>query len=76
MQTETPRRETIRSRTTMSYAFEGALQPYLGLSVDMVPPLAREVVSALRNGYRTRPTWTVSKRTEPVAKRRRKGARK
>lgn len=77
MQTETAtRRETIRSRTSMSYAFEAALQPYLHVASDAASELAVMVAGAVVNGYRTRPAWTVSKRAEAPTKGRRKGARR
>lgn len=65
MQRDNNGREMIRSRTTMSYAFEGALQRYLTTPTSDLPPLVVSVAQAIRNGFRTRPSWTVSKRENP-----------
>lgn len=64
------RRPTLRSRTTMSYAFEEALRPYLDTPAGLVPEIVRVVAEATRLGYRTIPTWTVSKRDAAPARRR------
>lgn len=72
MQSEFTRRDTILSRTTMSYAFERALAPYVATPATEVPALAVTSAKALRNGFRKRPAWTVSKRGEKTQKGRRK----
>lgn len=85
MQTETAhRRETIRSRATMSYAFEAAV---LGVARDLVDgvesvhsprvTLAKSIASVVGSDKgKTHPTWTVSKRAKAPAKGRRKGSRR
>lgn len=84
MQTETQtRRETVRSRTTMSYAFDAAVRNLVDDLVageDISAPrieLAQEVAGAVGSDRgRAVPTWTVSKRAEAPAKSRRKRARR
>lgn len=68
-QPEAAPRETIVSRTTMSYAFEKALAPYVTAPASAVPALAVTAAQAIRNGVRKRPAWTVSKRADKPAKR-------
>lgn len=66
-------RPTLRVRTTMSYAFERALLPYLSVAATEVPTLVRTVADKFSSGFRNIPTWTVSKRDPAeVAKRKRR----
>lgn len=61
-------RETLRVRTTMSYAFEGALRGYASAPASEVTPLVRTAAEALSRGFRNIPAWTVSKRDEKATK--------
>jgi len=68
-QPEAVRRETILSRTSMSYAFEKALAPYVEADASEVSPLVVATAQGLSKGFRKRPAWTVSKRAERPTKR-------
>ena len=48
----------IRTRTSMSYAFEGALAPYMTAPAETVPSLVRTVAEKMAQGFRDIPAWT------------------
>lgn len=78
MQPETTRRETIRSRTTMSHAFEGAIRQLLieeGNLNSKRGDIATWAAERIDRTAKTVPTWTVSKRAEKTTKRRKGGRR-
>lgn len=62
----------VRTRTTMSHAFEAALQPYSIVPASLVAPLVRTVAEKMTVGFREEPGWTArtSVSTQKTPKRR------
>lgn len=64
MRNDTPR-QIVRSRTTMSYAFEAAIRRLLaeeGSLNSRRGDIANMAAQVLHRGTRKAPTWTVTKR--------------
>jgi hypothetical protein len=64
----------VRTRTTMSHAFEAALQPYLTVASNAASELTSVVVQKMTVGFREEPGWTArtSVSTQKTPKRRQK----